>query len=96
MAAVAGMASLYDLPNFVGQLHKVTSEDTVLLSMAGGLSGGDEVGATDVPFTTVDNTDAAQPAILDFMLVGNGGDDILIADVSNDFNNFHEYLKGWQ
>ena len=47
MAAVAGMASLYDLPNFVGPLHKVTSEDTILLSMSGGLTGGDEVFATD-------------------------------------------------
>lgn len=65
MAAVSGMASLYDLPNFVGPLHKVTSEDTVLLSMAGGLSGGDEVFATDVPFATIDNNAPEQPAILE-------------------------------
>ena len=65
MAAVAGMAQTFDLPNFVGPLHKVTSEDTVLLSMAGGLSGGDEVFATDVPFSTVDNTAAGQPSILE-------------------------------
>ena len=65
MAAVAGMASLYDLPNFVGPLHKVTSEDTILLSMSGGLTGGDEVFATDVPFATVDNTAPDQPSILE-------------------------------
>ncbi len=65
MPAVAGMAHTFDLPNFVGPLHKTTSEDTVLLSMAGGLTGGDEVFATDVPFSTIDNTDPAQPAILE-------------------------------
>ena len=59
------MASTFSLPNFVGPLHKVTSEDTILLAMAGGLSGGDEVFATDVPFSTVDNTDPAQPEILE-------------------------------
>jgi hypothetical protein len=65
MPAVAGMASLYDLPNFVGPLHKITSEDTVLLAMAGGMAGGDEVFSTDVPFSTVDNAAPAQPAILE-------------------------------
>ncbi len=65
MGAVAGMAHSFDLPNFIGPLYKVTSEDTVLLSMAGGLSGGDEVFATDVPFATVDNTATEQPAILE-------------------------------
>jgi hypothetical protein len=59
------MAHTFDLPNFVGPLHKTTSEDTVLLSMAGGLAGGDEVFATDVPFSTIDNTAPEQPSILE-------------------------------
>lgn len=65
MPAVAGMATTFDLPNFVGPLHEVTSKDTVLLSMAGGLSGGDEVFATDVPFSTIDNAAPEQPEILE-------------------------------
>jgi hypothetical protein len=65
MPGVATLGTTFNLPNFVGPLHKTTAEDTILLAMSGGLTGGDEVYATDVPFSTVDNADPAQPDILE-------------------------------
>lgn len=40
MAGITGMATTFDLPNFVGDLFGISPEDTPLLSAIGGLTGG--------------------------------------------------------
>lgn len=40
MATVQGLATTFDLPNYVGELYQLTPTDTPFLSAMGGLSGG--------------------------------------------------------
>ncbi len=40
MAGITGMATSFDLPNFVGDLFDISPEDTPFLSAIGGLTGG--------------------------------------------------------
>lgn len=65
MGAQAGQGRTYDLPNFVGELFRLTAEETPYLSMIGGLNGGRSVTSTQFTWQTVDNTAAAQPAIVE-------------------------------
>ena len=63
MGAQAGQGRTYDLPNFVGELFRLTPSETPFLSMIGGLNGGRSVSSTQFTWQTVDNTAAAQPSI---------------------------------
>lgn len=65
MAAVPGQGLTYNLPNFVGELFRITPTDTLFLSLIGGLSGG--VGTTSKQFTwqSVDNNAPSQPSIVE-------------------------------
>ncbi len=40
MAGITGMGTTFDLPNFVGDLFSISTEDTPFLSAIGGLTGG--------------------------------------------------------
>lgn len=60
MGAVSGLGHTYNLPNFVGELFKVTPADTPFLAMAGGLSGGRAVTSKQFTWQTVDNTATGQ------------------------------------
>ncbi len=40
MPGITGMGTTFDLPNFVGDLFNISTEDTPLLSAIGGLTGG--------------------------------------------------------
>lgn len=40
MAGITGMGTTFDLPNFVGDLFTISTEDTPFLSAIGGLTGG--------------------------------------------------------
>nr|MBA2312917.1 DUF5309 family protein [Actinomycetota bacterium] len=42
MAGITGMGTTFNLPNFVGELFNLSTEDTPLLSTIGGLTGGRE------------------------------------------------------
>jgi len=42
MAGIVGMGTTFNLPNFVGDLFNISPEDTPLLSVIGGLTGGRE------------------------------------------------------
>jgi hypothetical protein len=42
MAGITGMGTTFNLPNFVGDLFNISTEDTPLLSAIGGLTGGRE------------------------------------------------------
>lgn len=53
----------YDLPNYVGELFKLTPADTPVLSMIGGLSGGRSIQSKEFTWQTVDNAAAEQPDI---------------------------------
>lgn len=63
MGAVSGMGDTFDLPNYVGELFKITPADTPFLSMIGGLTGGRSTNTRQFTWQTVDNASAAQPAI---------------------------------
>lgn len=60
MGAVSGLGHTFNLPNFVGELYKVTPADTPFLSMIGGLSGGRSVTSKQFTWQTVDNTATSQ------------------------------------
>ena len=65
MGSFSGTSTIYDLPNYVGELFSITPFETPFLSMIGGLTGGLETQSTDFTWQTVDNAAAAQPAILE-------------------------------
>ena len=51
-------STVYDLPNFVGELFTLIPTQTPLLSMAGGLTGGKSVASTEHVWQVEDNTTA--------------------------------------
>lgn len=65
MAAVAGRGTTFNLPNYVGELFKVTPEGTPLLSMIGGLTGGVQTTSKQFTWEDIDNASATQPEILE-------------------------------
>jgi len=59
MAGITGQGTTYNLPNFVGELFGVSTEDTPLLSAIGGLTGGKSAnGSTLFTWQTYDLRDA--------------------------------------
>lgn len=61
MPGIIGRATTYDLPNYVGELFNLTPTDTPMLSIIGGLTGGDDAnGSTEHAWTAYDLRDAAQ------------------------------------
>lgn len=65
MAGVAGQGTTFNLPNYVGELFRVTPTDTPLLSMIGGLNGGRSTTSKQFTWQTVDNNSAAQSTALE-------------------------------
>lgn len=65
MAAVAGTGTTFNLPNFVGELFNVTPTETPLLSMIGGLTGGEASVTKEDVWQTTDNNAAAQTAAIE-------------------------------
>lgn len=47
MAGITGQGTTFNLPNFVGELFGISTEDTPFLSAIGGLTGGRDVGAKE-------------------------------------------------
>lgn len=58
-------ATIWDLPNYVGELFGLTPTETPLLSMVGGLTGGRVAEDVQFPFQTYDLPSPSQPAILE-------------------------------
>ncbi len=56
---ITGVANTYDLPNFVGELFTLVPTQTPLLSMSGGLTGGEAVAAKEFGWQVVGNEQAA-------------------------------------
>ncbi len=52
-------ATTFELPNFVGELFSLVPEQTPLLSMSGGLTGGESVPAKEFVWQVEDNAGAA-------------------------------------
>jgi hypothetical protein len=90
MTAIAS-GTTFDLPNFVGELFKLTPTDTPFLSMIGGLSGGRAVMTKEFTWQTVDNAAAAQPSTLE-------GDEPVYAErVRAEVKNVLQVFQyGWQ
>lgn len=65
MAAVANTGLTYNLPNFVGELFKVTPNDTPFLAMIGGVNGGRSVTSPLFSWQATDNNAAAQDVALE-------------------------------
>lgn len=59
MPGITGLGTTYNLPNFVGELHSLSTEDTPFLSAIGGLTGGESAnGAPLFTWQTYDLRDA--------------------------------------
>ncbi|MEU5442761.1 SU10 major capsid protein [Streptomyces griseofuscus] len=54
MAAVTGQGTTYNLPNYHGDLYKVTPTETPFLAAIGGLSGGKRTKSVEFEWQTVD------------------------------------------
>jgi hypothetical protein len=52
-------ATTYELPNFVGELFSLVPDQTPLLSMSGGLTGGESVATKEFVWQVEDNAEAA-------------------------------------
>lgn len=59
MGAVSGMGTTFNLPNYHGELIKVTPTDTPLLSLAGGIGGGKQTDSVAFEWQTEDLRDPA-------------------------------------
>jgi len=58
MAGITGLGTTYDLPNYVGELFSVSTEDTPFLSAIGGLTGGVSTSSVLFTWSTYDLRDA--------------------------------------
>lgn len=58
MAGISGLGTTYNLPNYVGELFNVSTEDTPFLSAIGGLTGGVSVNSVLFTWSTYDLRDA--------------------------------------
>lgn len=58
MAGILGMGTTFNLPNFVGDLFDISPEDTPLLSVIGGLTGGREANDKTFEWSFYDLRDA--------------------------------------
>jgi Family of unknown function (DUF5309) len=65
VAAVSGMLTTFNSPNYVGELFNLTPNETPFLAMIGGLSGGESVASKRFTWQTTDNAAASQPAVLE-------------------------------
>lgn len=54
MATVAGQGTTFNLPNYTGELYKISPTETPFLSAIGGLNGGESVLSTEFEWQTVD------------------------------------------
>lgn len=60
MAGIAGQATTFNAPNYTGELFQVSPEDTPLLSVIGGLTGGEETTSTTIEWQTEDLRNAEE------------------------------------
>lgn len=65
MGAVAGTGTTFGLPNYVGELFHITPSETPLLTMIGGLQGGEANSTKEDTWQTDDNNAAGQTAALE-------------------------------
>jgi hypothetical protein len=59
MAGIVGQGTTFNLPNFVGELYGISTEDTPLLSAIGGITGGKSVDQKRFEWAFYDLRDAA-------------------------------------
>lgn len=60
MAAITGLGTTYNLPNYTGLLHEIAPSDTPFFSAIGGLNGGGQTIATEFEWQTTDFDAPAQ------------------------------------
>ncbi|WP_018682185.1 SU10 major capsid protein [Actinokineospora enzanensis] len=60
MSGITGLGTIFNLPNYTGELFALTPEDTPLLSSIGGLSGGGQTTSTEFEWQTYDLRDPGQ------------------------------------
>src|SRR5438477_1958948 len=54
MGSVSGLGTTYNLPNYDGDLYRISPMDTPFLSMIGGLQGSKRTTSTEFEWSTVD------------------------------------------
>ena len=85
----AVLGTTYNLPNFVGELFGLTPTETPLLSMIGGLTGGQSADGVVFTWQNYDLADATQPAIVE------GADPVLAGRVRDEsWNVVQIFQKG--
>jgi len=65
MPGITGQGTTYGLPNFTGELFRITPEATPLLSAIGGLTGGKSVKTVEAEWQTTDLRDSDQTGALE-------------------------------
>jgi hypothetical protein len=65
MSGITGLGTTYNLPNYTGELFRVTPGETKLLSAIGGLTGGKQATSTEFEWQTSDYRNAGQNVALE-------------------------------
>jgi len=94
MANVSGQGTIWNLPNYAGQLFTAAAEQTPLLGMLGGLAAGVQTDNFEFPVSSIyDYPAAAQPAITETASAGAGtGYEYERTQTKNVTQIFQEYV----
>ena len=94
MANVSGQGTIWNLPNYAGQLFTAAAEVTPLLGMLGGLNAGKQTDNFEFPISSVyDYPAAAQPAITETASAAAGtGFEYERTQTTNVTQIFQEYV----
>jgi hypothetical protein len=95
MSQVSGQGTIWNLPNYAGELFTADAENTPFLSMIGGMNGGVQVNSFSFPCgSTYDYPTAAQPAITETAsLTKPTAIEFVRAQVFNVCQIFHEQVS---
>lgn len=95
MAQVSGQGTIWNLPNYAGQLFTADAESTPMLTMLGGLTGGAQTQDFQFPTASLyDYPAAAQPAITEDTSASAGtGTEYVRTQESNVTQIFQEYVE---
>lgn len=89
MAGTTGIGTTFSLPNYHGELLKITPAETPFLTAIGGLSGGKQTTSTAFEWQVSDRRNPAQPSVLEGATAPTAQERVR-ANVTNVVQIFHE------